>query len=125
MAACVITTISIDCVDSGAAARLVEVQEMVMGDAASFRWPGSVQLLERPMGINTVGVVAWLLLLRTPECPQGRQVNIHMLQCNMQIVAQLLGFSNGSLLAGHMEVFSVMHQCVLGAMHGRSQFEQV
>lgn len=57
------------------AARLVEVQELVMVDeAASFRSPGSVELVERAMGINTVGVVAWLLLLRSPEYPQGRPV---------------------------------------------------
>lgn len=60
---------------TGGAARLVEVQELVMVDeAASFRSPGSVELVERPMGINTVGVVAWLLLLRSPEYPQGRPV---------------------------------------------------
>lgn len=59
---------------SGIAARLVEVQEMVMSDDASFRSPAAVQLVERPSGLNTVGVVAWLLLLRTPECPEGRQV---------------------------------------------------
>ena len=64
-----------DCDVPGGAARLVEAQEMVMVDeAASFRSPGSVQLVERPMGINTVGVVAWLLLLRSPEYPEGRQV---------------------------------------------------
>ena len=48
---------------------------MVISNDASFRSPGSVELVERPMGRNTVGVVAWLLLLRTPECPQGRQVS--------------------------------------------------
>lgn len=58
----------------GAAGRLVEVQEMVMSDEGTFRSPGAVQLVDRPMGRNTIGVVAWLLLLRTPECPDGRQV---------------------------------------------------
>ena len=47
---------------------------MVMSDDATFRSPAALQLVERPSGLYTVGVVAWLLLLRTPECPQGRQV---------------------------------------------------
>ena len=67
---------------------------MVMSDDASFRSPGSVQLVDRPMGRNTVGVVAWLLLLRTPECPQGRQVSsisAAPLKSDMHKAAQLLG----------------------------------
>ena len=63
-----------------------------MSDEASFRSPAAVQLVERPMGRNTVGVVAWLLLLRTPECPQGRQVSSMSaplnLTCKSSTVAQ-------------------------------------
>jgi len=35
-----------------------------------------VEMIEvnRPMGQNDVGMVAWLITLRTPECPNGRQV---------------------------------------------------
>lgn len=31
-------------------------------------------LLPLPPSQNEVGVVAWVMTLRTPECPQGRQV---------------------------------------------------
>ena len=58
-----------------AAVRFVEVQEMVMSGKADFRSAGKVHLVQRPIGQNTVGVVSWLLLLRTPECPDGRQVS--------------------------------------------------
>ena len=47
---------------------------MVLSEEGNFRSPGAVRLVDRPMGRNTIGVVAWLLLLRTPECPDGRQV---------------------------------------------------
>ncbi len=57
-----------------AAARFVEVQEMVMSGDANFRSAGKVELMQRAIGGNTIGVVAWLMLLRTPECPDGRQV---------------------------------------------------
>jgi acetyl-CoA carboxylase / biotin carboxylase 1 len=30
--------------------------------------------VEREPGLNTTGMVAWLMTLKTPECPQGRQV---------------------------------------------------
>ncbi len=45
-----------------------------MTGESNFRQAGSLQLTQRPIGCNTVGVVAWLMLLRTPECPDGRQV---------------------------------------------------
>ena len=37
-----------------------------------------VQMLpvDRPTGQNDVGIVAWLLTLKTPECPQGRQARL-------------------------------------------------
>ena len=41
---------------------------------ASFRCPGVLQRVQRPTGSNDVGMVAWHMTLRTPECPQGRQV---------------------------------------------------
>lgn len=55
-------------------ARCVDAQELVMIGEPNFRQAGSLQLTQRPIGCNTVGVVAWLMLLRTPECPDGRQV---------------------------------------------------
>lgn len=30
--------------------------------------------VNRPVGQNDVGMVAWVLTFRTPECPQGRKV---------------------------------------------------
>ncbi len=30
--------------------------------------------VNRPVGQNDVGMIAWVLTLRTPECPQGRKV---------------------------------------------------
>lgn len=40
--------------------------------------PGKTLLMvpiDRPSGQNDVGIVAWLLTLKTPECPQGRQAS--------------------------------------------------
>jgi acetyl-CoA carboxylase/biotin carboxylase 1 len=58
------------------AARLVEVQELVpdAGETLSFRQRTALVPSTRPMSQNSVGVVAWVLTLRTPECPQGRQI---------------------------------------------------
>ena len=46
-----------------------------MGPAGSFRMPAALQPLQRPMGQNDVGIVAWHMVLCTPECPEGRQVS--------------------------------------------------
>ena len=46
-----------------------------MGPAGSFRLPTALQPLQRPMGQNDVGIVAWHMVLCTPECPEGRQVS--------------------------------------------------
>lgn len=51
---------------------LVEVQELVTPSGA-IGAPSMVPT-DRPSGQNDVGIVAWLLTLKTPECPQGRQV---------------------------------------------------
>lgn len=58
------------------AARFVESQELVMPADATYRAPCTLELTSRPVGRNTVGVVSWLMLLRTPECPDGRQVSL-------------------------------------------------
>ena len=31
--------------------------------------------VNRPVGQNDVGMVAWTLTMKTPECPQGRKVS--------------------------------------------------
>ena len=53
----------------------MEAQELVAEEVPGQRnavWP--MHALSRPVGDNDVGVVAWQLTLKTPECPQGRQV---------------------------------------------------
>ena len=56
--------------------KLVEVQELIPqpGAVLSFRHKTPLTGTSRPVNQNSIGVVAWLLTLRTPECPQGRQI---------------------------------------------------
>ncbi|MEW5311712.1 MAG: hypothetical protein WDW38_003401 [Sanguina aurantia] len=62
------------------AGRLVEVEELVLPSNpdgsvnSNFRSPGKMLRVTRPIGGNTCGMVAWIMHLKTPECPQGRQV---------------------------------------------------
>eukprot|EP00887_Chlorella_sp_A99_P005434 scaffold1.g5434.t1 len=65
------------------AGRLLEAQELVAaagGGAgggfgpSAFRRRIALAAVARPPAQNDVGVVAWVLTLRTPECPGGRQV---------------------------------------------------
>lgn len=58
----------------GLVGHLVEVEELVMPAHATYWRPVVMGPVDRPSGQNDVGVVAWLLTLKTPECPQGRQV---------------------------------------------------
>ena len=52
----------------------MEVQELVAPPGASYRDRVPLAPAARPPAQNTVGVVAWLMTLRAPEAPQGRQV---------------------------------------------------
>jgi hypothetical protein len=54
----------------------VGVQELCASPAKDARVPWAVAPVERPIGGNDVGIVAWRLALRTPECPGGREVRI-------------------------------------------------
>ena len=36
--------------------------------------PKPMVAVSRPVGQNDVGMIAWTLTLKTPECPQGRKV---------------------------------------------------
>ena len=56
------------------AERLVEEQELVMAADGTFGSAAPMLPINRPVGQNDVGIVSWLLTLRTPECPQGRKV---------------------------------------------------
>lgn len=53
---------------------LVEAEELVMPKEGTYARPAAVTHIDRPAGQNDVGIVAWVLTLKTPECPQGRQV---------------------------------------------------
>jgi hypothetical protein len=53
---------------------LVGVQELCAAPAEDARAPWAVAPVDRPIGGNYVGIVAWRLALRTPECPGGREV---------------------------------------------------
>ena len=52
----------------------MEEEELVMPKEGSYARPVAMVPVQRPTGQNDVGIVAWLLTLKTPECPQGRQV---------------------------------------------------
>jgi acetyl-CoA carboxylase/biotin carboxylase 1 len=54
--------------------RLVEVEELVMPPGGNHTHPKPIVAVNRPVGQNDVGMIAWTLTLKTPECPQGRKV---------------------------------------------------
>ena len=56
------------------AERLVDAQEIVMSADDASGSAGSMVPVDRKVGLNDVGIVAWMLTLRSPECPQGRKV---------------------------------------------------
>lgn len=57
------------------AGRLVEAHELVLSGSSSFRSSRlHLERVERGFGVNDIGMVAWHMTLKTPECPQGRQV---------------------------------------------------
>ena len=49
-------------------------QELVAVLAPGAPGAAPMQPVQRPVGANDVGIVAWRLTLRTPECPAGREV---------------------------------------------------
>ncbi|KAG2224710.1 hypothetical protein INT45_009025 [Circinella minor] len=69
---------------------LVEGKELVLDD------DGSIQEIDRAPGTNTVGMVAWLLTLRTPEYPEGRRI---------VVIANDITFKIGSFGVAEDEVF--------------------
>lgn len=56
------------------AGRLVEVEELVMPPGGTHTHPKPLVPTNRLVGQNDVGMIAWTLTLKTPECPQGRKV---------------------------------------------------
>lgn len=57
---------------------VLEAKELVLASEApegsSSVWDAPLVECRRPMGSNTVGMVAWSLHMVTPECPSGRTV---------------------------------------------------
>lgn len=61
----------------------MEEQELIMAPGGTFKQGAAMTPVERPVGQNDVGVIAWELLLRTPEYPQGRKVGHCNLCCQL------------------------------------------
>ncbi len=57
----------------------MDVEELVMPAGGTHQHPKPMVPVNRPVGQNDVGMIAWVLTLRTPECPQGRKVGIRFL----------------------------------------------
>lgn len=45
-----------------------------MPPGGTHQAPKPLVAVTRPVGQNDVGMVAWTLTMKTPECPQGRKV---------------------------------------------------
>ena len=52
----------------------MDVEELVMPAGGTHQAPKPMVPVDRSWGQNDVGMIAWVLTLRTPECPQGRKV---------------------------------------------------
>lgn len=55
------------------AGELVEVQEMGLVDDGSPQEEYSLKFVSTSVGMNKIGMLAWLMTLKTPECSYGRQ----------------------------------------------------
>ena len=51
-----------------------ELEAVEPGDNHRPQAAWHMRPVSRPVGENSVGVVAWQLTLKSPECTQGRQV---------------------------------------------------
>lgn len=45
-----------------------------MPPGGTHQHPKPLVAVSRPVGRNDVGMIAWTLTMKTPECPQGRKV---------------------------------------------------
>ena len=72
------------------AGRLVEEQELVMAANGTYSSPAQMLPVSRPVGQNDVGIVAWLMTLRSPEYPQGRKVSIISLIWSQESASDVL-----------------------------------
>lgn len=55
------------------AGELIEVQEMGLIKDEGTSEPG-LEFVSTTFGKNSIGMIAWLMTLKTPECPFGRQI---------------------------------------------------
>ena len=53
---------------------LVEAQELVLSSRGQPCQRIPLVPVSRPIGQNDVGIVAWVMTLKSPECPTGRKV---------------------------------------------------
>ena len=51
------------------------MEELVMPPGSTHQHPKPLMAVSRPVGQNDVGMIAWTLTFKTPECPQGRKVH--------------------------------------------------
>ncbi|KAK9867066.1 hypothetical protein WJX84_010484 [Apatococcus fuscideae] len=49
-------------------------EELVLEDPAVCSSEARLKMVQRPIGENDIGIVAWVLTLHSPECPTGRKV---------------------------------------------------
>ncbi|KAI9178751.1 acetyl-coenzyme-A carboxylase [Blastocladiella emersonii ATCC 22665] len=73
------------------AGNLVDAVELVLGE------DGALRKVTRPIGSNTCGMVAWLVEMKTPECPRGR---------SMVLIANDITFAIGSFGPQEDDVFA-------------------
>ena len=59
----------------GSAGTPVFCEELVLEDPSACSAEAQLKVVERPIGQNDIGIVAWVLTLRSPECPTGRKVS--------------------------------------------------
>lgn len=51
----------------------MKATELVFADK-NGSWGTPIIPMERPVGLNDIGMVAWILEMSTPEFPNGRQI---------------------------------------------------
>ena len=59
----------------GSAGTPVFCEELVLEDPSGYSADAQLKVVQRPIGQNDIGIVAWVLTLRSPECPTGRKVS--------------------------------------------------
>ena len=58
----------------GSAGTPVVSEELILADPSACAADAQVKMVQRPIGENDIGIVAWVLTLHSPECPSGRKV---------------------------------------------------